>query len=469
MSSEGDTYHGIFTEPEEGWQNPVWTPTGDFYREPDDVVRGVQFGNLSDPVRHPAGIAHDFYHDSADLKSHALLPDSLGSGCGGLLPSSDPDLFPEASFKAFGSGYDPDELTSPKYHSTFDLPHRFVPGDEPPFPPTDEYWKYEVTTLHVKTAGPHESYKIGNHLLAFLHEQVVSSIRKVRSPSETNFQKFSIKADVFIENIMCTLKIRVYRDTREGWYFVEFQRRSGDCVSFNTAYQNACTYLRTRLGASAGWPDSFAPVQPQPQQHDGTMGTMGVVVSQDEITPLLDMASMKQMPSLQAESATALAGLAQDNTRATLLCNNKAFDQFKNLLVSNQTVVAYPTARILFALAQCAEATRYFAEQGILPAILDKVRSEGTSALVQKHLMQTLSIAVARCVPLLSDMEVGVLLDGLSAAAKAGPAKEGLDTEGEKAFYRSLQDTKSTLQYKQAAARGARIGAGGGASLAVSP
>jgi hypothetical protein len=445
MFGEGEQYHRDFTALEEdadGWINAM-TFSGDPYRDADNVVRGVQIGNVSEAMGHPAGIGHEFCHDDLDdLRRLAGLPDNLESGCGGLLPYKDADLLPEASFKAFAAD---DSMSSTKFRSTVNEPQRFSPFDEPPSPPTDEYWNYEVTTILVKTTNPNEGYKIGNQLLAFLQNEVVSSIHKVRKPSETNFRKFSIKADVFIKNIMCTLKIRLNQDKERGanWYCVEFQRRSGDCVSFNKAYQEACTYLRTHMGATAGGPNNFAPEPPQ--LHDDTMD---VVVTQDEIRPLLDMAAMKQMPGLQAESATALASLAQDRTRATLLCNVNAFEQIRNLLLSNQNAVAYPTAQLLSSLAQLAEATLYFVEQGILQAILDKVRSQATSALVQKHLMQTLSIAISRCVPLLSDENVGELLGGLSAAAKAGSFQDGLDREGENAFHRSLQDATSALQHK---------------------
>jgi hypothetical protein len=205
MSSEGEQYLRDFTALEEdadGWRNPM-AFEGDFYREPDNVVRGVQM--KVDEAMMPPGMGSDFYHNPVDLKGsgyadssiHAFMTDSLGSG--GLLPYSDSDPFFQAGapFKEFGAGYDdPDDLMLLKHHPTLDLPERFTPIDEPPLPPTDEYWKFEVTTIHLKTERAKEGYKIGNHLMAFLQTKVVSSIRKVREPSKTYFQKFSIKADV---------------------------------------------------------------------------------------------------------------------------------------------------------------------------------------------------------------------------------------------------------------------------------
>ena len=60
---------------------------------------------------------------------------------------------------------------------------------------------------------------------------------------------------------------------------------------------------------------------------------------------------------------------------------------------------------------------------------------------------------------MLSESEVGVLLDGLSALSETGPKKEGLDEEGEFAFYRGLQDAKSMLQHERTRAASLWAGA----------
>jgi hypothetical protein len=334
--------------------------------------------------------------------------------------------------------------------------HRFASEDEPPSAPADEHWKYTKTTHHVQTEKPREGHKIGNYLLDFLvSKEVESEVIKVRAPSdkksrESNVPKFSIKADVFIENIMCTIKIRVYKDKRDNWYCVEFQRRRGDCVTFNNAYRRARAYLRVRTGSPS--PMKTDEVEPlQISEYAAGLLTQDEI----EITPLLDMAGMIHMPTMQADSATALADLAQDRKRAALLCTDRAFEQFKSLLHSDQTAVAYPISRTLSSLAERAEAAQHFVKQGILQIILEKVQSKATCALVQNSLVQTLSVAVSQCVSLLSEADVKALLDGLSAAVKAGPVKDEKYAEGEKAahetFYQNLQEVKSKLQHRDGA------------------
>merc|ERR1711972_957446 len=87
-----------------------------------------------------------------------------------------------------------------------------------------------------------------------------------------------------------------------------------------------------------------------------------------EISPLLDMAGIVDVPSLQAESAVALMNMAKDQA-VVPLCTPRAFQEFNKLLQSDQTDVAYPTARMLHFLAQCPAATPYFAEEVLLSTI----------------------------------------------------------------------------------------------------
>jgi hypothetical protein len=415
-----------------GWRNSF---PGDYYREPDDVVRGVSMQSLDASIDFMGfgGMGNDPYHDSEDLAR---------------------DASPEIFLDSVGGKY-PGLLSDKKRDSSTYIPEKFTPSDEPPNAPTEEYWKYLRTTISVQSEKPGEGYKIGNHLLAFLNEKVVSEVLKVRAPSLGNARKFSIKADVSIDNVMCTMKIRVWKNTRgHNWYCVDFQRRRGDSVPFTQAYRQACAYLRAHMGPSGMEMDAVVP--PQIVGDDTPC-----MISQDEITPLLDMILMIHMPSLQADSATALANLAQNRKSAALLCTAQAFEHFKNHLKSNQnqTSVAYPLACALSSLADCEEAKQFFATQGVLSIILEKVQSNETSATVQNQLMQTLSVAVTRCPPLLSEAEVGVLLAGLcSEAARSSPVRDGTDAEGEKSThevsYRKLiVETISTLQrqYRHAA------------------
>jgi hypothetical protein len=335
--------------------------------------------------------------------------------------------------------------------------------DWPPEIPEDPHFRFEVTTVLVPSERP---YEIGNHLLEFLSTQVVSSNTKVRTPSDTSQQKCSIIADVFSQNLMCNLRVQLYQNPAadqvpgEGATFaVEFQRRSGDSLAFNHTFQQAVEFLKARMGlgnlflpaAAAGSPhpptrspsyrivrlsDVEEPEEQMPRKNDGIFDFDALdgpdedddIVEQDvdlgllpalgleEVAPLLDMASLNGSPALQAEAATALAELAGDDQAAEVLCTERAFTAFKQLLgVVNDgeaawaTAVGYPTALMLERLAQHSAAMSFFAEQGILELILKKVQSKELDALVQREFARALAFAVPRC-----------------AKALDGPAREAL-------------------------------------------
>ena len=119
---------------------------------------------------------------------------------------------------------------------------RFDEGDVPPDPPTDRFFELEATTQYATSVAP---FEIGNHLLDFFNERVQATLVKMRRP------KFGIKADVFIDGLMCRTKVRVY--SLDGCRFaIEFQRRSGDAICYNGAYQKARRFLEQRLNMEAG-------------------------------------------------------------------------------------------------------------------------------------------------------------------------------------------------------------------------
>eukprot|EP00440_Ansanella_granifera_P053806 gb/GFBE01058328.1/.p1 GENE.gb/GFBE01058328.1/~~gb/GFBE01058328.1/.p1 ORF type:complete len:427 (+),score=82.11 gb/GFBE01058328.1/:1-1281(+) len=354
-------------EGDDGWpqQQRIY---GDFYREPVEMVtRGVTLSGpiVDSPFQFGAG---DFYRE----------PDNVFRGLS--LPGP-PGPFEEQLFKDIASPFDPVPTGKPKATS-FD---RFEESVLPPPTPTDSFWSYEVTTFYLTTQAP---FTIGNALLDFLGQEA-ASITKV------NHKKYSIKVEVFMESVMCTLKIRTYSHSSEvpNTYAIEFQRRSGDCVTFNQVYQKAQSYMKSNF-------DSLSPSSQQETplllpaialQHSSPTS------SDAEISPLLDMAGLVEFPGLQAESATALAEMAKDPIAASTLCTESAFKEFQKLLQSDQTDVAYPTACLLKSLAQCPEAFVYFALDGFLQLMIDKVRSRtGTAQLVRRELAQALQSATSQ-------------------------------------------------------------------------
>mmetsp|Transcript_38956 Transcript_38956/g.69148 ORF Transcript_38956/g.69148 Transcript_38956/m.69148 type:complete len:437 (+) Transcript_38956:75-1385(+) len=337
---------------------------GDFYRDPDDVTRGL--------TMHPGEAPHfaDFYREPDEFCKGPSMG-APGSHFGGL-----PFLAGDPKAAGFGNllstDYLKDAMTNKK---------TFEKSNKPPPLPTDTFFTLELTTLHALG----EPDVIGNHLLDFLCKEVVSSITKV------NQKKFSIKADVFVNNVMCTLKIRLYDFCDPRGFAVEFQRRSGDAVTYNVVFQKACQYMKTVkqkgmlvTGGSEASPTMLAP-PPLPAEF---------VIPEVDLAPLFDMAGMVHIPSLQAEAASSLVTVAEDRLLAPLLCKGETFLAIQNLWQAQELEVAYPTSRLIGRLAEKDEAAQFF-DANVLAQIIDRVR-RNPDALVQQELAKALSVALQR-------------------------------------------------------------------------
>mmetsp|Transcript_111977 Transcript_111977/g.311776 ORF Transcript_111977/g.311776 Transcript_111977/m.311776 type:complete len:443 (+) Transcript_111977:90-1418(+) len=413
----------------EGWRNPT-TFSGDFYREPDNVVRGMSLAQASLGVSGASSfkgvLGGDFYSEPDDVfRGISMRADAhagLLRGSPGFHESL--NMLPECLGKL-----EPGLSCKAQHQSgcVFSGVERFTEGDVPPSVPADPFFKLEVTTIHVSSSTP---WDIGNNLLDFLNTKVVSSITKVST------LKFAIKADVLAESSSCALKVRTYREERER-YAVEFQRRSGDSVTFNQTFQQARKFLSPHFT-----PVTIMPAVSRDFDHPQLKRPV-VKETEGEITPLLDMAGLVDLPLLQAECAVALAQVAQDTRVAASLCTSHAFEEFKKLLQTNQTEVAYPTARMLLLLAQCPEAVPRFADEALLSLLLGKVQSKTTSALVQQQLAQVLNAAITRCAAKLSRK----VSDGImSELAKAIKDIDVVDTPTS----RNLKEAQLVLQFQRA-------------------
>merc|ERR1719161_1095734 len=64
--------------------------------------------------------------------------------------------------------------------------------------------------------------------------------------------KYSVSAEIRVENTLCTLKIRVYRAPDHGRYTVHFKRVTGSPQTFHHVYQQAWQFFDLRFpGISA--------------------------------------------------------------------------------------------------------------------------------------------------------------------------------------------------------------------------
>eukprot|EP00913_Durusdinium_trenchii_P031295 g29302.t1 len=337
---------------------------GDFYREKEDNTRGGGVSFAPEPAR-ALQYDCDYYREQDDVLKGltiAQLPEEsmFGNRTPWSWGSSTCASSEEHFFKNAGACISPKSSEAHGNTATrlFDPAavggREFTESDVPPKKPMDPYWQFEVTTAYVQTATP---WTLGNHLLNFLMQDLASPNIKVGKPG-----KFAIKADAFVGSVKCTLKIRVYSEENEK-YAVEFQRRMGCSVAFNRAFSEAVKFLRsffTVQSTHEAMPNFSPPVCESPTSSDA------------EIMPLLDMASLGTFPSLQAESAAALADMAKDPAAATLLLKEDVFKEIQNLLQSNNAEVAFPTSRLLSSLAKIPQASNYFSAPGLLPMMIDK-------------------------------------------------------------------------------------------------
>lgn len=394
MLAGAEGYAGVMDET--GFPQPVFED--DFYREPTDhVMRGV---SLPSDLGLLESIGSDFYREPTDLVMRGV---SLPSDVGGLPILCQPTVHP--SLDAIDSPFDKpqDEITRgvvlhadvPAEASAF-LPEGELIGNawygqvgggkhpnsffldvgeshKPPVKPANPHWRYQLTHFFLDTEQP---FQIGDALLSFFTGSLVSDIKKVKH------QKFSIKAEVFVDNVACTLKVRIYAEPHEHRYCVEFQRRSGDCVTFSQVYQDAARFLKAKFSI----PDVEPQAKPSPTLPSG-------IQSKDEIGPLL---AMVDVPELQAESAAALAKIAQHRSVASLLCTPDACKEYVQLLKSDSTAVTYATACLLSRLVLCPEASELFGQYGFTQLMEEKAQAKSTPEVVQGKLQQALRSLICR-------------------------------------------------------------------------
>lgn len=172
---------------------PMPALMGDFYCEPDDVVRGLTL---------PLGDAFGF-SQACDIDKFSQF----------------------AHVEALS-------IPSSEFHSS----------DVPPALPDEMRPHLEATTLLL---SEHSPIIAANSLLTFLEQVVHARIKKV------NRKKFTIRADVSIEGFPCDIKVRIYQEQRAS--LLEFQRRSGDAVAFMRFYTQASGHLQGQPALVDGW------------------------------------------------------------------------------------------------------------------------------------------------------------------------------------------------------------------------
>jgi hypothetical protein len=114
-------------------------------------------------------------------------------------------------------------------------PTMFLERDQAPVVPEDPCFALELTTI---TSLKMSAAQAANSVLHFLNEAVTSRITKV------SWRKFTIKAEIVIDNMNCEVKARVYTQA-SGNPCVEMQRRNGDTIAFNRFYQCLSQHMKS--------------------------------------------------------------------------------------------------------------------------------------------------------------------------------------------------------------------------------
>jgi len=256
---------------------------GDFYQEPDDVVRGLTL---------PFGCG----------SSH------LGGG--------------ELSF---GDMCDGDKMSHSMCLGTFsDFADHFDAEYKPPVVSEEIQAFLESTSLQLSNHSP---IAAGNDLLSFLRNEIDAKVNKVSK------NKFTLRAEVFVGGLWCSIKVRIYEDG--GGSIMEIQRRSGDSISFFSLYRQVSEHF---LGSSSLQTVSSSPLKvPDIPSFPANQG----------IAPLLDMADSCGDTNVLAEVASTLNAMAADPAVAAELRMPRAIAVLEQLSQVSDFRVSFPTSQLL--------------------------------------------------------------------------------------------------------------------------
>jgi len=343
---------------------------GDFYTEPDDVVRGLTL-------------------DSTFMNLDGL--EKIGS-FSNVNPSWDQPLEERA-----GTG------------ST-----RFCEDNKGRNVPADPFFKFGKATKFLCAASPAEA---GTWVLDFLEQEVSSRIIKV------NDQKITIKAEVLHAGLTCTLKVYIWQHGCGS--AVEFQRRNGDGIAFCGVYEKASSYLDGQL-ASTGFATSSSstsfPIQEGPCFGEGCFvpenveGAVGVGPSE------LFMKAASETPRLQDDVAAGILA-SVDRCPETLAewCHPDALNVLLQLLASDRFACAFPAAQVLTRLVCLPEGRLQCFNHGLVNLILPRLYVQATGIAVWLLLANLTHTLVSEYASQMTRKESGEAAAIIAAALQLEP------------------------------------------------
>lgn len=383
--------------------------SGDPYTEPD-VMRGLTlapaFGNQGTSGSHVSG---DFYAESPRGPMRGLTLNSVIGSQGKFGGYMSSDCYAQCgSLHDMSMGYGGAGAWNNGYntHKGVDEYGQNPSQDEgivsPPEKPDDPHFELQVTTVYVPaTLNPQMIWSV---IEGFL-KNVESSVTKV------NKTKCTIKADVFVDGLMCTLKVRIY-SMGDGRYAVEYQRKSGDALTFNAAYTEASSYMSAHLSdihspsvaptsmrASTGCGSDLddklmTQVADRERQLTAKMAPTPEDSSWDSTSMLQDMAKTKDSLS-QAEAAMMFAKISQDSNRAASLCSKEVVSTLNVLLKDTNKEVQYNAAVALRNIAERQQVQQIFSESD-MSTFINRVAAGDTCPLVKEKVAQAIRNMVAQ-------------------------------------------------------------------------
>jgi len=216
-------------------------------------------------------------------------------------------------------------------------------------------------------------------------------------PSKAGKTKYAWKVLVFVHSMWFQSKIKLYKESEAKGgaspvYLIEFQRRCGDSLAFNSTYRAAEKYLQDKgfvegRGGKGGErallfldPSMLGPPEQEPSaslraSHSCQEGE----TPEPALGPVLDLAKSNCL-RYQAEGAIAIAERAEQKMAWTA----ELGAVLKELLEVQETIVAYPTVKALHNLAQSHKEARDMAVS--CKEQLSKL--SGRSSLVRKEMEQ---------------------------------------------------------------------------------
>jgi len=220
----------------------------DFYREPDNVVRGISL--------EATHFDFDSYSDACGVAF---------SGLGPWEPSKFSEQtsrfieLPSKSHEEPLKVIDASTEAGPTLQGFKGSHQRFTKRQEGRKVPEDPFFYMERTTQFLPGVCASEA---GNHVLDVLDQGIESRILGVSNEKlsliesrilKVSNEKLSFRAEAFHSGRDCQMKVYIYQ--QESGCAVEFQRRSGDSVLFWDVYQKASEYLckHTDLQPSLGY------------------------------------------------------------------------------------------------------------------------------------------------------------------------------------------------------------------------